>query len=119
MLPSLDIGIAIALLSTGLGVTIRGTTSSVFSPIITAIGVIILLISFAFIRGSLATSCWLSKAHLAPHMTAASARATSLRHKRHAGRNLPCPYPGESFFSHSKNDYLMDYGLRGGDAFLF
>ncbi len=99
MLPYLDIGIAIALFSTGLGVTIRGITSSVFSPITTAIGVSIIIISFTFVRASYTTSSWLSKAHLAPHMTAASARATSLRHKRHAGRNLPCPFPGESVFT--------------------
>jgi nitrite reductase/ring-hydroxylating ferredoxin subunit len=47
----------------------------------------------ALLYASLGTCRWLSLAHAASHASPAAQAQTSLLHRRHVGRRLPCPYP--------------------------
>jgi nitrite reductase/ring-hydroxylating ferredoxin subunit len=80
----LDASIFVVLFGAGAGFALRGSA---------LLGAALVLVALAWLRGSSAPAAWLSKAHLAQHATAAASRATSLRHKRHVGHALPCPYP--------------------------
>jgi len=54
-----------------------------------AVAALALLLALA----SAGTAAWLSKAHLAPHGTAAATALSALRHRRNVGRRMPCPFP--------------------------
>jgi phenylpropionate dioxygenase-like ring-hydroxylating dioxygenase large terminal subunit len=47
----------------------------------------------ALLYASYGTCRWLSLAHAASHAAPAAQAQTSLLHRRHVGRKLPCPYP--------------------------
>ena len=84
MLPALDAAVAAALFSVSYALFAGGYR-------VAAAAALVIAVLFAYVSWS--PFRLLSSAHAAAHNTAASARATALRHRRHTGTGLPCPYP--------------------------
>ena len=83
-IPGLDLGLVLVLLSAACAAA--AAHALLAAAALACAAAALLYVSYGTCR-------WLSLAHTASHASPAAQAQTSLQHRRHIGKRLPCPYP--------------------------
>ena len=86
-IPNLDLSLVLAL----------AAAACAAAPAAPAAAAALAAAAAALLYASFGTCVWLSREHRASHGSEEAKRHTTLQHRRHVGRRMPCPYPDAWF----------------------